>query len=61
MIEQLFKISAEAQEDLKKPLPQINGTIFDSPAKTVQVDLIGDRERFRAEVYEQLMQRVKKH
>ena len=33
----------------------------DEPQKNAMEIIIADRERFRAEIYEQLMKRVKKH
>jgi hypothetical protein len=58
----LFKIANEAGYDSSKPLSAITGTVFDDePQKNAMEIIIADRERFRAEIYEQLMKRVKKH
>lgn len=63
VVKQLFVISGEAKDDKSKPLSQINGTIYDEgqSEKGAHEELLADRERFRVEVYEQLMKRVKKH
>jgi hypothetical protein len=58
----LFKIANEAGYDSSKPLSKFTGTVFDDESQKDPMEIIlADRERFRAEIYEQLMKRVKKH
>jgi hypothetical protein len=61
LLDKLNLLSANASFDLKQPLP-VGKTYFDYEQQgTPSEELIQDRERFRFEVSQQLVKRIKKH